>query len=326
MKDLYAILGVSKNASQDDIKKAYRKLAKEYHPDLNPGNSQAEQTFKEISQAYDILADPDKRKRYDRGEIDASGQEQAPRGAGAGAGAGGFYRSYTAGGAGKKYRQFDFGEDFSAEDIFADLFGGGFRAGGGPGGGAGARSRAGGPRIRGDDVNYSVPVSFMEAANGARKRVRLANGETVDVNIPQGSDDGDTLRLKGKGKPGFGGGDAGDAFIKLNVQPHAYFSRSDKDVYLDLPITLQEALDGGVVTVPTLRGSVSMRIPPKSSSGKTLRLRGRGVQPQGEDQPGDQYVKLRIVLPEDADEELARQIRAWSEKHPYNPREKAGMV
>jgi DnaJ-class molecular chaperone len=327
MKDLYSILGVSKNASQEDIKKAYRKLAKQYHPDLNPGNTQAEQTFKEVSQAYDILADPDKRKRYDAGEIDASGQEQAPRGAGAGAG--GFYRTYTGGGAGRKYRHFDFGEDFSAEDIFADLFGGGFKAGGQAGGasaGAGARQRAGGPRIRGDDVNYSVPVGFMEAANGARKRVRLATGETVDVNIPAGSDDGETLRLKGKGKPGFGGGEAGDAFVKLNVQPHAYFSREDKDIYLDLPITLQEAIEGGVVTVPTLRGSVSMRIPPKSSSGKTLRLRGRGVQPKGDEQPGDQYVKLRIVLPEDADDDLARRVREWCEKHPHNPRERAGMV
>jgi DnaJ-class molecular chaperone len=169
-------------------------------------------------------------------------------------------------------------------------------------------------------------VGFVEAANGARKRVRLANGETVDVNIPPGSDDGDTLRLKGKGKPGFGGGDAGDAFIKLNVQPHPYFTRDGKDISLELPITLQEAIEGAVVTVPTLRGSVSMRIPPRSSSGKLMRLRGRGVQPKGDDQPGDQYVKLKIVLPDDVDDELENSIRRWSEKHPYNPREKSGMV
>jgi DnaJ-class molecular chaperone len=330
MKDLYAILGVSKTASQDDIKKAYRKLAKQYHPDLNPGNASAEQTFKEISQAYDILSDADKRKRYDAGEIDASGQEQAARGgAGTKAGAGGgFYRSYSSSARSQKYRHFDFGEEFSAEDIFADLFGGGFRAGdtGGDKGAGKAGAGRAGPKLRGDDVNYSVPVGFIEAANGARKRVRLASGETVDVNVPQGSEDGDTLRLKGKGKPGFGGGEAGDAFIKLNVQPHTYFTRDGKDIYLDLPITLLEAIEGGVVTVPTLRGSVSMRIPPKSSSGKTLRLRGRGVHPRGDDEAGDQYVKLKIVLPEDVDEDLTKCVRKWSEKHPHDPRHKAGMV
>lgn len=321
MKDLYAILGVSSNASQDDVKKAYRKLAKQYHPDLNPGNTSAEQTFKEISQAYDILADADKRKRYDAGEIDAAGQEQAPRGAG-GTGPSGFYRSYTSTGRGQKYRNFDFGEDFSAEDIFADLFGAEARGGGSDSG----RRAGGGPQIRGDDVNYSVPAGFIEAANGARKRVRLATGETVDVNIPQGSTDGDTLRLKGKGKPGFGGGPAGDAFVKLNVQPHPYFTRTGKDIYVDLPITLQEAVEGGIINVPTLQGSVSMRVPPKSSSGKLMRLRGRGVHPKGDSEPGDQYVRLKIMLPDEIDEDLKTSIRKWSEKHPYNPRQKAGMV
>ena len=336
MKDLYAILGISRNASQDDVKKAYRQMAKTYHPDLNPGNADAERKFKEISQAYDILADAEKRKRYDAGEIDADGQEQAPR-AGAGAG-GGFYRNYASAGRGNKYRSFDFGDEFSAEDIFADLFGGGggaadsgFKPGfGGGSAGAGARGRAGaGPgagALRGEDVNYSVPVGFTEAANGARKRVRLATGETVDVNIPVGSEDGDTLRLKGKGKPGISGGAPGDAYIKLNIQPHPFFERKGKDIHLDLPITLHEALEGGVVNVPTLKGSVSMRIPAHASSGKVLRLRGRGIQPAKDDTPGDQYVRLKLVLPEKVDSDLREAIRRGAERNPENPREKAGMA
>ncbi len=315
MQDLYTVLGVSRQASQDDIKKAYRKLAKKYHPDLNPGSKDAEQKFKEISQAYDILADPDKRKRYDAGEIDASGQEQAPRGGG------GFYRTYTSGGRGQKYRHFDFGEEFKAEDIFADLFGGGFA-----GAGTRTRARAGGTGLQGEDINYSVPVSFLEAANGGRKRVRLATGETVDVNIPAGSEDGDTLRLKGKGKPGMGGGPPGDAYVKLKVQPHPYFTREGKDIHVELPITLQEAVEGASVSVPTIDGSVSMKVPAGANTGKVLRLRGRGVRTQGDSARGDQYVKLKVVLPDEPDEELKAFVRDWGRKHPYDPRRKAGMV
>lgn len=328
MTDLYAVLGISRDASQDDIKKAYRKLAKKYHPDLNPGNTDAEQKFKDISQAYDILGDPGKRKRYDAGEIDAAGQEQSMRGAGAGAGPGGFYRTYTSGDGGGKYRQFDFGEEFSAEDIFADLFGGGFKRrsgftpGGGAGGGAGGWKRS---EARGGDVNYQIRVSFVEAASGARKRVRLADGETVDVNIPAGCEDGQTLRLKGKGKPGLGAGPPGDAYVKINVESDARFSRDGRDVHLDLPISLQEAVEGATVTVPTISGKVQMKVPPGANTGKTMRLRGRGIQPKGED-AGDQYVRLQVVLPEKPDDELKKFVKDWAKKHPYNPREKAGMV
>jgi DnaJ-class molecular chaperone len=322
MKDLYAVLGVSRQASQDDIKKAYRKLAKTYHPDLNPGNKDAEQKFKEISQAYDILADADKRKRYDAGEIDATGQEQAPRG--------GFYRSYSAGGRGSKYSNFDFGEEFSAEDIFADLFGGGFggfRGGAGPGGaGTGARTRSYRTQARGGDVNYSIRVGFVEAATGARKRIRLADGNTVDVTIPAGWEDGQSLRLKGKGKPGLGGGPAGDAYVKINVEPHAFFRRDGNDIHLDLPISLQEAVEGGTVTVPTVSGPVSMKIPAGSNTGKTMRLRGRGIAPKNGGTKGDQFVHLKVVLPDEQDEELKSFARKWGKKYPYNPREKAGMT
>jgi len=326
MTDLYSVLGVSKSASQDDIKKAYRKLAKQYHPDLNPGSKDAEQKFKEISQAYDILADQDKRKRYDAGEIDASGQEQAGPG-GAGGPGGFYYRTYTGGGGprGSKYSNFDFGsEEFTAEDIFADLFGGGF-------GGAGGRTRrgpgagTGGAQAKGRDVNYSIRVGFLEAANGARKRVRLADGKTIDVNIPAGTEDGKALRLKGKGKPGVGGGPAGDAYVRIKVEPHDFLARDGKDIHVTLPITLQEAVEGANVTVPTIQGPVSMKIPAGANSGKTMRLRGRGIQPKGEDTRGDQLVTLQVTLPDQPDEELKTFVRKWSQKHPYNPRQKAGM-
>jgi DnaJ-class molecular chaperone len=316
MKDLYTVLGISRQASQDEVKKAYRKLAKIYHPDLNPGSKDAEQKFKEISQAYDILADADKRKRYDAGEIDATGQEQAPRG--------GFYRSHGAGGRGSKYTHFDYGEEFSAEDIFADLFGGGF--GGFRGGGAGAGTRGYRTQARGGDVNYSIRVGFVEAATGARKRVRLADGNTVDVTIPPGCEDGQTLRLKAKGKPGLGGGPAGDAYVKVKVEPHPFFRREGNDIHLDLPISLQEAVEGATVTVPTVTGPVSMRIPAGSNTDKTMRLRGRGIAPKGDGAKGDQYVRLKVVLPDKQDEELKSFVRKWAKNHPYDPREKAGMT
>jgi DnaJ-class molecular chaperone len=338
MKDLYKVLGVSKNASQDEIKKAYRKQAKQYHPDLNPGNKEAEQKFKDISQAYDILADAEKRKKYDAGQIDETGQEQAGAHP-----SGGFYRTYTRGGQGAKYTGFDFGgEQFTAEDIFADLFGGGFAGmgggargarGAGPGAGmggagmgAGMGAGPGGAKRKGEDVTYAIKVDFLEAANGARKRVRLADGQTVDVNIPAGTEDGKQLRLKGKGKPGPGGAPAGDAYVRINVQPHQYFERDGKDVHLTLPITLQEAVEGATVSVPTVDGTVQMKIPAGSNSGKTLRLRGRGIQPKGSDTRGDQLVKLQVVLPDQPDDELKKFVQKWGQKHPYNPREKAGLV
>ncbi len=302
MQDPYKLLNVDRSASQEDVKRAYRKLAKELHPDINPGNKEVEQKFKEISQAYSILGDPEKRKRFDRGEIDASGQETSFKG--------GFYRNHAGSKRGAKYNLFNFGEDISADDIFADLFG--------------ARNR----RVRrpGANVSYTVPISFLEAAKGAKKRIKLADGKTLDVNIPAGTEDRQALRLKGQGMPGVGGGPAGDALVEVHIQPHSFFERKGINVHVELPVTLQEAVLGATVTVPTVHGSVSMKIPPGSNSGSTLRLKGKGIKARDSDEIGDQYVKLKVMLPERPDKELRDFIENWSRSHDYDPRRKAGIT
>ncbi len=312
MRDPYEVLGVTRSASQDEIKTAYRKLAKELHPDLNPGNAQVEQRFKEVSQAYGILGDADKRKRFDAGEIDASGQETPQRG---------YYRSYAeagGGGAGGKYSRFAFDEDFAADDIFADLFGGAFRRGesGGP------RSRS---RQRGADVHYRVQVGFLEAATGVRKRVQLSDGKTLEVSVPEGMEDGQTLRLKGKGRPGLYGGPDGDAYLEVHIDPHPFFTRKDNDVHLELPVTLAEALQGAQVQVPTVHGKVAMKVPAGANSGTALRLKGKGIKDRKSGLYGDQYVKLKVVLPDQPDQELVDFVAKWSQAHPYDPRRKAGL-
>jgi DnaJ-class molecular chaperone len=304
MQDPYKLLNVDRSASQDEIKRAYRKLAKELHPDINPGNKAVEQKFKELSQAYSILGDAEKRKRFDQGEIDASGQETPWKG--------GFYRNHAGArrGAGDKYSTVDFGEDVSVDDIFADLFG--------------SRTR----RVRrpGANVSYTVPISFLEAANGAKKRIKLADGKTLDVRIPPGTEDRQSLRLKGQGMPGVGGGPAGDALVEVHIEPHPFFERKGNNVHVELPVTLQEALLGATVTVPTVHGSVSMKIPPGSNSGSTLRLKGKGIPARDSDEIGDQYVKLRVMLPERPDQELRDFVENWGRSHDYDPRRKAGMT
>ena len=304
MQDPYKLLNVDRSASQDEIKRAYRKLAKELHPDINPGNKAVEQKFKELSQAYSILGDAEKRKRFDQGEIDASGQETPWKG--------GFYRNHAGSrrGAGDKYSTVDFGEDVSVDDIFADLFG--------------SRTR----RVRrpGANVSYTVPISFLEAANGAKKRIKLADGKTLDVRIPPGTEDRQSLRLKGQGMPGVGGGPAGDALVEVHIEPHPFFERKGNNVHVELPVTLQEALLGATVTVPTVHGSVSMKIPPSSNSGSTLRLKGKGIPARDSDEIGDQYVKLRVMLPERPDQELRDFVENWGRSHDYDPRRKAGMT
>ena len=303
MKDPYQILGVARDADQETIKKAFRKLAKKLHPDLNPGNKKVEQDFKEVNGAYDLLSDPQKRARFDRGEIDASGAERPERS---------FYRAYAEGGGDSKYREAEFGE-FSAEDILSELFGGGRRGGGRP------------QRSRGEDVSYTLAVGFLEAANGAKRRVTLADGKTLDVTIPAGTEHGQTLRLKGRGMPGLGGGPAGDAYVEIQVEPHAFLTRKDSNIHLDLPVTISEAVLGATVTVPTVDGKVSVKIPPGSNTGSTLRLKGRGLLDRRTGQRGDQYVTLKVVLPERPDAELKQFLERWGQEHAYDPRGKIGI-
>ncbi|MEX2009228.1 MAG: DnaJ C-terminal domain-containing protein, partial [Dongiaceae bacterium] len=223
MKDPYELLGVPRGASQDEVKRAYRRLAKKLHPDLNPGNKKIEQRFKEVAAAHGLLSNAEKRARFDRGEIDASGAERQGRT---------YYRTHAEGGEGAKYRGSAVGDGFgfSPEDLFADLFG---------------KRRAGRTvRVRGADISYAAAVDFVEAALGAKKRVVLADGKTLDVAIPPGTEDGQTLRLKGQGMPGLGGAPPGDAFVEVRVQPHPAFTRQGNDIHVELPVTLPEAVLG----------------------------------------------------------------------------------
>ena len=297
--DPYAALGVSRTATADEIRRAYRALAKELHPDVRPGDKQAEDRFKRATAAFNLLSDPTTKGRYDRSEIDADGNERAafhsrgPRQgarahAGAGAGAGG------AAGA---------GDAFDLGDIFSDLFGPGFGSGAGRGYG----------RMRGRDVRFTLDVDFLDAINGARRRISLAEGRTIDVAIPAGVESGQVLRLKGQGSPGVQGGPAGDALVELHVKPHAFFRREGQDIHMDLSISLVEAVEGGKVQAPTPTGNVTLTVPAGSNTGKVLRLKGKGVAGQG-----DQFVRMQVVLPETPDEDLKKFVKKWP-KRDYTP-------
>jgi DnaJ-class molecular chaperone len=316
MLDPYQTLGVSKTASANEIKSAYRKLAKKLHPDVNPGRKDIEQKFKDVTAAYDLLSDAAKRAQFDRGDIDAQGQARGFSGGNPFGGEspfGGAYRSARTGyGAA--------GDDpFSAfggmGDIFAEFMGAAGKRGGGMGG---ERAASG---VRGSDVTYTTSVPFAEACLGGKKRVTLTNDKTLDITIPAGVEDGHKLRLKGQGLPGIGG-TAGDAIVELRVEPHPFFTRKDKDIVLELPVSLPEAVLGASVTVPTLTGRVTVKIPKGSSSGTSLRLKGKGV---GGGVPGDMFVKLKIALPEPVPQDLTDFIEKWAKKNAYDPRKKSGL-
>jgi DnaJ-class molecular chaperone len=289
-KNPYDILGVSKEAKDDEIKSAYRKLAKKYHPDLNPGNKEADAKFKELNGANDLLSDKTKRAAFDRGEIDIQGQpqyQQQQR----------YYRDYAQEPQGKRY-QFNNG-DFDMADL-EGLFSGL----GGMGGGFRKQPPA--------DVNYSIEVDFIEAACGAKKRITMPDGVSLDLSIPEGIEENQKLRLKGKGRQTKGG--QGDAYVEIHIRPHPLFTRKDKDISIEVPIALQESVLGGKIQVPTIHGAVDMNIPKGASSGTTLRLKGKGIK------DGDQYVKLKLVMPKEIDAELEQAIRTWAQTHSYNPR------
>jgi len=300
--DLYSVLGVAKIAKPEDITKAYRKLAKKLHPDLNPGDKAAEEKFKKITAAYDIIGDEEKRGRYDRGEIDASGQERPQQH---------YYREYAGGEDGARYRSAAGFEDIGAfSDLFGDLFGerGGTRGG--------VRRFS----MRGPDAQYRLDVDFLDAVNGTKTRITLPDGGTLDVAIPAGVIDGQVLRLKGKGNPGVGEGEPGDALIEVRVRPHPVFKREGDDIIVEVPITIDEAVLGGKIEVPTIGGRVFAKVPPGSNTGQTLRLKGRGIKSKSG--AGDQLVKLSVVLPERIDEDLKGFAETWREAHRYDPRRK----
>lgn len=303
MADPYKVLGVARGASDEDIKRAYRKLAKKLHPDLNPGDNKIEAQFKETTAAYDLLSDTDKRRKYDRGEIDEHGQPRAQR----------FSHRPGAGAGGPRRGRGGFGleddEGFS-DDLFGDFFG--FGKGGD------------GIKLKGADVSYQVRVPFLEAVLGTKQRLNLADGKTLEVQLPPGTDTGQTLRLKGQGLPGRGGAPAGDAFVEITVEPHPIFSRDGNDVLVELPITLYEAVLGASINVPTIDGKVAVKVPAGSNSGTQLRLRGRGVQPGKNGQRGDQYVRLVVVMPKEVDADLRAAIERAAELYPYRVRAKLG--
>lgn len=299
MKDPYELLGVARDANQADIKKAYRALAKKLHPDVNPGDESVEQHFKEITAAYDMLSDEERRRKFDSGMIDADGTAQNP-----------FHRHYRKDAAGG----FDFGGGgIDIDDLFSDLFGRGKR------GQARQQHRARKPK--GQELTYTTTVSFLDAMRGGRQRVSLYSGKTLDVNLPPGTEDGQRLRMKGQGMPGPAGGVAGDAFVEVHVEPHPFMRREGLDIHLDLPVTLHEAVLGGKVKVPTIDGAVNATVPSGSSGGTVLRLKGRGIMTPKGGRRGDQFVKLRIVLPEAGGEELAEFLKEWNPLD-YDPRKK----
>ena len=311
MKDPYEVLGVAKNASEAEIKKAFRSLAKKHHPDKHAGDTAAQKRFQEISGAYDILGDKEKRAQFDAGAIGADGNAKGfdPR-------AGGFRQGGPFGGGGPAGgRDFHFSFDDSPggpagfEDIFADLMGGGRRGRGGP-----ARS------AKGEDFSAAVTVSFDEAASGGTRRVVLQNGEQIDVKIPVGVKDGQVVRVKGRGGAGRGGGPSGDILLSVSVAPHPWMTRDGNDIRMDLPVTLKEAVLGAKVPVPTLTGTVSLSVPPNSNTGSTLRLKGKGIAAHGSTPAGDLYVRLVISLPDKADESLKAFLQGW--QGDYDPRAK----
>ncbi len=322
MRDPYQVLGVGKGASQADVKKAFRKLAKQHHPDQNPKDPKAKEKFAELNAAYEIVGDDKKRAQFDRGEIDAEGKPRHPgfEGFGAGAGPGGFGPGGFRRGGGPGGEHFDFnfgggGHGFEAADIFADLFSGG-RGGGRPGFGGGARQA----REPGADVALEAAIPLETAIHGGKARVLTPNGRTLEVNVPAGIEEGKQIRLRGQGQPSPSGGPAGDALVTVRFEKHGLFRIDGRDLRLDLPIALYEAVLGAKVEAPTLSGKVELNLPPHSNSGRTLRLRGKGLPAANGKPAGDLLVTLRIVLPEGANvelEELARKMRA---DKPYNPR------
>jgi DnaJ-class molecular chaperone len=315
-RDPYQELGVSRAASADEIRKAFRKLAKQNHPDTNPDNKEAEERFKRVSAAFDIVGDPDKRKKFDAGEIDADGRETMRGFTGGqgpwGASPGGFSR--RAGGGAGPFQSENF-EGVDLGDILGEMFGGARGGGGGRGGGAGGGF--GGFSQRGADVRARLDIDLEESIRGGKKRIAFSDGRTIDVTIPKGAQEGQTLRLKGQGHPGRSG--PGDAFIELAILPHPIFRQEGEVLVMDVPVTVYDAVLGGKVEAPTPDGPVTLTVPKGANTGTRLRLKGRGLaDPQG--RRGDLFARLTVVLPDTPDSELDAFAESWRQQRPYKPR------
>lgn len=300
MRDPYQVLGIQKSATAAEIKKAFRDLAKKHHPDLHPKDVANEKKFKEINAAYELLSDEKKRKAYDTGRMDAEGRERHP---------GYDQRAYRSGGTDHRsahHDSFSFDDAVDPTSFFSDLFG---------------WSNKTKPNAKkGDDVRYTLNIEFIEAAKGVKKKIRLPHGKSFEVSIPAGTKHGQVLRLRGLGDPSPYGGPRGDALIEVWVKDDAYFSVEGSNIHLRLPITLQEAVLGGTVTIPTLSGKVNLKIPAGSNTGRKLRLKGKGM-PIKKDGQGDQIVTLRVMMPPEPDAELTKFMEKWGNKNIYRVRD-----
>lgn len=305
LNDPYETLGLTKAATADEIKKAYRKLVRTSHPDLHPDDAGAEARFKAIAAAFEVLKDPETRARFDAGEIDGLGAERPQRQ---------YYRDFAHAPDNAYQQGHGFGTDADPADIFAEILRNRARP-------RGANDFGGHDfQAKGPDARYKLDVSFLDAVRGSETRITLPDGQSLAVKIPQGTEDGQTLRLRGKGAPGFGGGPPGDALITILVRPHSVFRRDGDDILLTLPITFDEAVLGGKVSAPTIDGPVGLTVPPGTSSGSVLRLRGRGVARAGRKTQGDQMVELKVMVPPDPDKSLRDFLSEWRKSHPSDPR------
>jgi len=303
-QDPYSELGVARTASADEIRKAFRKLAKQYHPDKNPGDAKAEERFKRVSAAFDLLGDADKRKKFDRGEIDADGRETM-RGFSGDPRAGGFNPGGGFGGGQGFSGSF---EGVDLNDIFGDILGarGGGRGFGGP--------------TKGADVRGKAEIDLEQAIKGGKTRLAFSDGRTIEVTIPKGAIDGQMLRLRGQGAPGRGG--PGDAIVEIVIRPHPLYRREGDSLVMDLPISVPDAVLGAKVQAPTPEGPVTLTVPRGSNAGSTLRLKGRGLPDPKTGVRGDLLARLQIVLPETPDPDLEAYAETWRRDRPYAPRRK----